>query len=229
MPNENLNRCPICQRNATDEIEFKIDAHEVTCELCGTYRCPWELVETLPHVRREACALPPRRLTRQASEQGAPLSTSAWKPGGARPRLTSTRRYHRKFERSSSGSARRSSHPGESIPIDPNDAYPLFDAADQSEARYLIRHAVERRLLSGQAGGRLGPFVVSVEGWEYLDPSGAGAGAKGRVLVAMSFDAELDEAYIDGICAALREDCQLDPKRIDNVSHNDKICDRIPR
>ena len=49
----------------------------------------------------------------------------------------------------------------------------------------------------------------------------------GRCFVAMSFDRSLDEAYEKGIRVALKDDCNLDPIRIDKVHHNEKICEKL--
>jgi nucleoside 2-deoxyribosyltransferase len=73
------------------------------------------------------------------------------------------------------------------------------------------------------------PDVVrlTVKGWDRLDPGSAGAGIRGRVFVAMSFDPSLDEVYAQGIKAAIEQDCGMTPIRVDKLHQNEKICDRV--
>ena len=49
----------------------------------------------------------------------------------------------------------------------------------------------------------------------------------GRCFVAMSIHPSLDDAYQNGIWLAVKDDCDMDPIRIDLLHHNEKICDKI--
>ena len=53
------------------------------------------------------------------------------------------------------------------------------------------------------------------------------AGIPGKCFVAMSFHESLKDAYEHGIYLAVKEDCKMDPVRIDLVPHNDNIVDKI--
>jgi len=62
-------------------------------------------------------------------------------------------------------------------------------------------------------GGVLLVCIVTAPGWAQLPPQSVG-GTTGRAFVAMSFDAALDGAYVDGIHPALVA-CGCEPIRID--------------
>ena len=62
-------------------------------------------------------------------------------------------------------------------------------------------------------GGVLLVCIVTAPGWAQLPPQSVG-GTTGRAFVAMSFDAALDAAYVDGIHPALVA-CGCEPIRID--------------
>jgi len=63
-----------------------------------------------------------------------------------------------------------------------------------------------------------------VKGWEQLQPT---AGISGGCFVATSFHDDLKEAWGRGIYLAVKEECKMEPVRVDFVEHNKKICDKI--
>jgi len=65
---------------------------------------------------------------------------------------------------------------------------------------------------------------MEVKGWEQLQPT---AGIPGKCFVAMSFHESLKDAYENGIFLAVKEDCKMDPVRMDLVEHNEKIGDKM--
>jgi hypothetical protein len=161
--------------------------------------------------------------TRQQSESSgrAELNTSNWR-GFAEAHLHTT--VHQKVEKLLIVVERRTKWPGEYVTFKWNSDYPLIDAVTQEQAAYFIDHALKRGYLEHTDYGHL---RLTVEGWEYIDPASAGAGIKGRVFVAMSFDPSLDAVYENGIRPAIETDCHMNAVRIDKVHHNEKICDRI--
>jgi hypothetical protein len=70
------------------------------------------------------------------------------------------------------------------------------------------------------------PISVSPRGWAALESTGA-FGVPGYSFVAMSFSADLNGAYTEGIHPALETDCGLIPRRVDRIEHVDSIDDRI--
>lgn len=59
-----------------------------------------------------------------------------------------------------------------------------------------------------------GQYLIEVKGWEQLQPT---AGIPGKCFIAMSFHESLKDAYEQGIYLAVKEDCRMDPVRIDLV------------
>lgn len=225
MELENPGKCPVCCRNAAGPIAPAEDFYRVSCDYCGEYRITPELAEDLPSEIGDSRPYL-TAATRQASEESAPLDLTRrnWRGYADAHRHTS---ITRKLDKLLRYIQRRSEFPGATVPIDTQTFPPIIDARDQSEVRYFAEHASKMNYIEGPITSRLGPFRISIRGWEYLDPGGAGAGIPGRVFVAMSFDDDLEEVYVDGIEPALEVDCGLDPQRVDLIHHNEKVCDRI--
>lgn len=100
----------------------------------------------------------------------------------------------------------------------------LVDATSINELDYLLEHLTSLNYL--RQVGHQRNYLVTVEGWERLEPPAGGGGIPGRCFIAMSFDPSLSNAYELGIRPAVI-DCGFDPIRIDRVHHNEKICDKI--
>jgi hypothetical protein len=128
----------------------------------------------------------------------------------------------RKLEKVIEYLARQSAFPGDTVRLDSQVDYPLFDAVSHQEAHFLVEHLMERRMVRSVPNG----FVLTADGWARLDPVGTG-GVPGHGFVAMSFDPSLTEAYAQGIRPAIEDDCKLTAIRVDLIEHNEKICDRI--
>ena len=60
-----------------------------------------------------------------------------------------------------------------------------------------------------------------------LEKAGIGQGIPGKCFVAMWFHEDLKDAYHNGIYLAVKDDCKMDPVRLDLVEYNEKICDKI--
>jgi hypothetical protein len=160
--------------------------------------------------------------TRQATENGVltELDTDNWRDlARAHTRTSVSQKATRLLEHLSANSI----GPGAAVQVNSDLDYPLFDAQAPGEMRYLLDHLVDLEYLR-----RVDPrtFVVTVKGWQRLEPPGGGGGIPGRCFVAMSFDLSLNDAYELGIRPAVI-DCGFEPIRIDRVHHNEKICDKI--
>ena len=96
---------------------------------------------------------------------------------------------------------------------------------------FLIRHVIESRHLETSLRNSPTPdphwFTLTVQGWDAVEPLIASAGTPGRCFVAMSFVADLDEAYLLGIKAAVEHDCGMMAVRMKELQHNEDICDRL--
>lgn len=64
-------------------------------------------------------------------------------------------------------------------------------------------------------------MAITVAGWLQVKPT-LGTGIPGRCFVAMSFHADLDPAYFDGIPPAL-EECGMESRRLKELHHNEYI------
>lgn len=116
---------------------------------------------------------------------------------------------------------RHSKRPGDKVRVEAND-HILFDVIDTAETGHLLDALRERGYVRGPENGG---WVLTVDGWEHLEPSRGGI--PGTCFVAMSFDAALDAAYEQGIEPAVKTDCGFDVIRVDRVEHVDNINDKM--
>ena len=126
--------------------------------------------------------------------------------------------------------ANYSAYPGDEAHVDIKLDYPLLDAASKEEGLYLLEALINRNDLTilGSLTSRATEYtcIVTPNGWQRLEPPVGGGGIPGRCFIAMSFDPSLDDAYELGIRPAVIV-CGAEPRRLDRVHHNEKICDRI--
>lgn len=71
-------------------------------------------------------------------------------------------------------------------------------------------------------------FYIQANGWRRIDElTRTSPGGRPQGFVAMWFNEETDEFYNKGIKPAIKEDCNCKCMKIDEVEHNNKICDEI--
>ncbi len=71
-------------------------------------------------------------------------------------------------------------------------------------------------------------FYIQAEGLRRIDElTRTSAGGKPQAFVAMWFDKSMDDIYDNGIEPAIGTDCGVKCVRMDNIEHNNKICDEI--
>lgn len=68
--------------------------------------------------------------------------------------------------------------------------------------------------------------ILEAEGWQRYDRMRKTNITSKQVFIAMSFDEDLNEVFIDAIEPACLE-CGFEARRVDSEEHNEKICDRI--
>jgi hypothetical protein len=113
------------------------------------------------------------------------------------------------------------SKPGYSIDFNHDYDFPLADIGSRQELAFILDHLYAlgyMSLLSKQN------WSLTPKAWEHLEST---VGIFRRCFVAMSFAPELQEAYDNGIYFAVKQDCKMEPVRIDRVHHNENICDKI--
>jgi len=108
------------------------------------------------------------------------------------------------------------------IPLYGRYAYPVAVAQDEAEFGFLIGKAAELGLLESLSGG----VRLTIEGWRRVDQLASRHLASNQAFVAMWLDESMKAAWDEGIRPALRH-LGYSPVRVDEVPHNQKICDRI--
>jgi hypothetical protein len=220
MPNQ-ISKCPICGWEA--EVTHLGDVDLVKCALCGEFKVVRSLLATSfsDKESEEAKGLLPYLAahTRQANQRGevVTLDTRNWKELALAHKNTPLPRKITKLLELIASRAR----PGNTVQLNAAAEAPLVDAESKTEMMFLLSDLVKREYLREVGGGN---YLIEVKGWEQLQPT---TGIPGKCFVAMSFHKDLKDAYEKGIFLAVKEDCKMDPVRMDLVEHNEKICDRM--
>lgn len=235
----NRTTCFVCEKPASVH-----DVHKpgtilwfVDCGICGRYGVPLSVQEDIEHDPRAAALLPYlSAYIRQHTLKGEEISIGYDWPDLARSHASTP--VAQKLRRLLELVGERTVTIGQSFRLDEDEIAPLIDAKGRVEVRYLLQHLqaskyVDLMLTSIDVRDRApnGPETrvdvrMEVAGWEAVSPVAA-AGLQGRCFVAMSFDPSLEDAYENGIVAAVEKDCGFEVVRIDRVQHNDDITDRI--
>ena len=220
------NQCPLCQREARLYLFNSIDA-SVKCEKCAAFRITRVLYDTM--LRPDVLEPETKELlpylsahTRQASERGEEivLESNNWKVfASAHLNTPVSTKLTRLMELIASRS-----RPGIPAKLDVETDAPLLDAVDQKEMNFLVDTLAQVGNIKNSGGGWV---RLEAKGWEQIQSARMG-GIPGRCFVAMSFEESLKKPiYDDGIYKAVKEDCKMEPVRIDLVPHNDNIIDKI--
>jgi nucleoside 2-deoxyribosyltransferase len=117
------------------------------------------------------------------------------------------------------------SKPGLPVQFNASTDISLVDAESPQEFSFLLEHLIEVGYMRA-TDNHLKP-TMTAKGWEVLQSAASGSGMRGRCFIAMSFHPDLKQAYDEGIYLAIKEDCKMDPRRVDLIEHNEKICDKI--
>ncbi len=223
MPNGET-RCPICGIEARITGIGTRDANFVDCARCGEFVMTGTLFVVFRGLTPDRRALLPylSAYTRQAIARGirSELTTENWADFAKSHMGTPV---SQKVNKLLELVASRSSHPGDIVDVNTSLDYPLLDASSPGELGYLLDHVIGLEYLRQVAPNK---YVLTVGGWQCLEPPKGGGGIPGRCFIAMSFHESLEEAYETGIRPAVAE-CGIEPVRIDRVHHNEKICDKI--
>jgi hypothetical protein len=118
-------------------------------------------------------------------------------------------------------------HPGDTITIKPEQCYLLY-SPDSNGVAYVLRQ-LESLGYVAQEGSTQEDWSLTIEtnGWSKLQELASSAkSALRQIFVAMWFSPEMDVFYKQGIFPAV-EEFGMRCVRIDQVDHNNKICDEI--
>jgi len=215
--------CFLCRLDAEKSwSDFDTDIYGVKCARCGEYRITRECSYNPSNADASTLAAV-SAATRQATESGSSLllRMDNWDQVSAAHKGTPVRQKVTKLLQYLAG---KSQFPGDAVRIDEQVDYPAFDAATPAECSFLVRHVFNSGYLDKRGDDLL---TLSVKGWDHVEPLSGVAGIPGRCFVAMSFEEELDEAYLLGIKPAVEQDCGLIAIRMKEIEHNQDICDRL--
>ncbi len=225
MAMDDQNKCPICGGSAIVGTRNPVD---VKCSRCGSFKITNTAVTVIsskrsnPKMKGLFTSL--SAYTRQASERGEEiiLDSQNWE-GFARANQGTP--YSQKVIKLLEVLAARSVAPGHPVRFDGKSDFVLIDAADVSEFAHWLEHLKD--LGWARQSSESWVYYLTGKGWEKLESMGRAGGAPGKCFVAMSFDPSLKDAYDNGIYLAVKEDCKMDPVRMDLVPHNENIIFKI--
>ena len=165
--------------------------------------------------------------TRQAFESSMPvtLRTDNWRNLAESHGKTTVSGRVEKLLRAM---AKRSGRPGHNAVIDVDNDYPLADCADTTELVWCVEYLIEERLVLQQRKTATGNAVLmlTVKGWQAIEPRSVPYGIPGRCFVAMWFDDSMSAAYTEGFEPGI-EDAGFQAKRIDQNLEVTGISDDI--
>lgn len=215
--------CHLCRRNLSGEgTHPNRDMHFATCACCGSYfidRLATEIIPSLSDAVRYSLIA----AVRAASDQGRKLEldqSNLAKVASSAPRW---RTLLEGIDRLLLLLANRASGWLSPVPIQKSLDYPLICARGEQEVNELL--VVADKLGFLQEGG---PNVaITVKGWQRIDELRATQPDSRQAFVAMWFDVQLDDAWLQGFKDGIERSEYYTAVRVDSVEHNQKIDDRI--
>jgi hypothetical protein len=228
------NDCVICGRKGENGVTNRRGDGGDTelvfdCSQCGQYQTDVRLIFpiarmwTLEERAGLSCA------TRQASEGGEVLRVT----GVSGPKLAASHvntRVADNMEKLLRVIVRRSGRPGAPVIFHQDRDFTVIDCFSRGEfEQYLHWIEVAGLILRPHrtTDASRSEVVLTMNGWNTVQPLPRPGGIPGRCFVAMMFDAEMNEVFDTGISPAV-VDCGLpSPVRIDRKEHNNQITDEI--
>jgi hypothetical protein len=102
----------------------------------------------------------------------------------------------------------------------------LFDARSAEEAEAYLSYLEQQGLIDRDATFDGTGCILTIPGWQRVEPVRQVGGTPGTCFIAMWFDPEMNEAYEFGIVPAVG-DCGFSALRVDRKEHNNQITDEI--
>lgn len=216
--------CPLCSNmgGVARSVDFDTDIRTFACPRCGRFRITEKAEEDLSLPR-----LKPRRyllsgVTRGASEAGRTIEIGSTEIDHLIDLARRPRTVLEAMDRVLSHMGDRSGAFGESVHLTSND-YPIVFGRDGSELAFLINSLVESGYVDSEGDGM---YRLTLQGWNRLEQSRQVKAHTTQAFVAMWFTVETEGVWREGFKPAL-ETVGFTPVRVDQLPHNDKICDRI--
>lgn len=117
---------------------------------------------------------------------------------------------------------KHSDYSGDTVPIDSGKDYPIIYAKNAQEFNFILQALQE----SGYVNTGKGYLRLTIKGFNRIAETHKTRPKSNQCFVAMWFDESLDDVFEKGIERAI-QDAGFTPIRVDNIEHNEKICDRI--
>ena len=218
--------CPICRRRV--QTQNAGDLAFVECPQCGTFKLSPADAAAISGWWEDAQRSALSCATRQAAEAGAPYSIASEdeaKQLAERHRHTRVADNQMRLLREI---AKRVKRPDGKAILDSGRDFTLIDCFNSAEFNWYLNSLEEKGLLRCQLPGPMhdGSHSLSPEGWNQVQPLPRPGGIPGRCFVAMSFAAEMNDAFETGIAPAVAR-AGFEAIRIDRKEHNEEITDQI--
>jgi nucleoside 2-deoxyribosyltransferase len=226
--------CPICNRHQQDGVTMTnsgvFDGLRIECPQCGTFVLVGEGLlrsgDWPPAVKSGlSCA------ARQASNSGNPIKITTFKAAVEIAEAHTRTRVNENIDRLLFEIAAQSVRPGGAAEFDLERDFTLIDCFSKAEFRQYMTWTDKRGLATWGLDER-GPeslqvnAVLTMDGWDHVQPMHRPGGIPGRCFVAMWFSDQTHEAYESGIRLAV-QDAGFEAIRIDQKEHNNEITDEI--
>lgn len=118
------------------------------------------------------------------------------------------------------------SHPSEVIEVKESDCL-LFFSRDAGGQLYMLRQMVQMGWITNLTSVP-GSLYIEAKGWQKVDELSRKSDKNFRqAFVAMWFDSSMQEIYDKAIRPAVEQSGKVTCLRIDQLQHNNKICDQI--
>ena len=122
--------------------------------------------------------------------------------------------------------ARKSSHPGDSVLINPSQDYPICFCKNAKELIFYINHIRDVGDIEEEGTMQDSSLSLTAEGWRKIENTAKLNLESKQSFVAMCFNESLKEIFTKGI-APLETDTGFKMYRVDQEPFNEKICDRV--
>ncbi len=215
-----MGNCQVCGRPAIIE-ELKTDMVQTVCDRCGTYMVTGSFSAKDLSGREDTYLL--SGVLRNASDRGTIIEIDTVNLDTL---IQSNKRRDNPTEAAEQiveYIASRSSYNGEYIKFTPELDLSILYAKTSREFIFYVECASQLGLVEKQ--GTNFAYRISLEGWRSISPRNK-VSVKNQAFVAMWFTPELNDVWSNGFESAIIT-CGFKAVRIDQVEHNQKICDKI--
>lgn len=239
---DNINKCPICQKNSRSKSYGQLDGFfEYDCEICGSFKITEEAIDYVkdPKINRNRFKFSAYLKERYIKKKEKVLIVSSNKNIDKRrgaivgvddilntsfPNTISER-----LDRALINLQHLSSFPGEYIKLNLKEDYPIFFAENENACIFIKKTLEDTGFIkSNDPIHSKNEIFLTAKGWNKIAEIELEIRGKdsNQAFIAMSFNKDLHKFYSEGFKKAIKS-AGYDPKRMDLKEHNNKICDDI--